>query len=251
MPDQINSYLKTNSTPIIDNDLVTFVWKGKTAPHLVGDFTGWDEDKPAVMEKHSNGIWTYTLSFPGDAYIEYGYIKDGEPILDPHNPRKTSNGIGGDNNYFSMPGYRPSTLNRRKRNIVHGLVSRHELSTGYLIAGRKRTVHLYHPPPVGPVPLIVVWDGQDYLLRLRLNNMVDTLIAEGRLQPVALAFIDNAGEDFRTAEYACSDATLAFLMLEVLPLAKMELDLINIEQNPGAYGVLGASMGGLMAMYTG
>jgi enterochelin esterase family protein len=217
----------------------------------VGDFTGWDDDKPLVMEKQANGVWTYSLTFPPDAYIEYGFLKSGEPILDPNNPQKTSNGIGGFNNYFSMPSYTPSKLNKRKRDITHGLVTRYELPTGYLIAGKKRTVHLYSPPANGPVPLIVVWDGQDYLTRLKLNNIVDNLVSLGRICPVALAFVENAGQDLRTTEYACSDATLAFLMLEVLPLAKKELDLIDIEHNPGAFGVLGASMGGLMALYTG
>jgi enterochelin esterase family protein len=37
----------------------------------------------------------------------------------------------------------------------------------------------------------------------------------------------------------------------VLPLAKEQLDLVDIGSNPGAYGILGASMGGLQALYTG
>ncbi len=251
MIEAINNYLRSHSTPIIEDGLVTFVWKGRTAPALVGDFTGWDDGKPAIMEKCSPGTWIYKLALPQDAYIEYGFLKNGEPLLDPNNPRNVPNGIGGYNNYFSMPGYKRSTLNRRKANISHGMVSKHELPTGYLIAGKKRTIHLYHPATQEAVPLVVVWDGQDYLYRMRLNNIVDTLISQGRVRPIAMAFIDNAGQDLRTPEYACSDATLAFMMLEVLPLVKTELNLVNIELNPGAFGVLGASMGGLMALYTG
>jgi len=127
----------------------------------------------------------------------------------------------------------------------------YHLPTEYYIAGETRAVHLYHPPMAGPVPLIVVWDGQDYLYRIHLNNIVDNLIYKKRIRPIALAFVDNGGEELRTIEYACSDATLAFLKNEVLPLAEGELNLINLEKNPGAYGVLGASMGGLMALYTG
>jgi enterochelin esterase family protein len=97
----------------------------------------------------------------------------------------------------------------------------------------------------------VVWDGKDYLFRLHLNNIVDNLLYQGKIRPIAMAFIDNAGQELRTVEYACSDATLAFLMIEVMPLARRELNLIGIDACPGAYGVLGASMGGLMALYTG
>jgi len=35
------------------------------------------------------------------------------------------------------------------------------------------------------------------------------------------------------------------------PLARRELNLLDIKRHPGAYGVLGASAGGLMSLYTG
>lgn len=41
------------------------------------------------------------------------------------------------------------------------------------------------------------------------------------------------------------------IIQEILPLAQTELNLLDINQHPGAYAVLGASMGGLMALYTG
>jgi enterochelin esterase family protein len=203
------------------------------------------------MEKTEAGIWTYQHIFDPDAYIEYGFLKDEESLLDPYNPKKTPNGVGGFNNYFFMPEYKPTTLGRKKHKIPHGTVSRHDLSTEYFISGKERTVHLYHPPVTERVPLLVVWDGQDYLFRIQLNNIVDNLIHQGRIRPIAMAFVDNAGQELRTVEYGCSEATLAFLMTEVLPLAKKVLNLIDIDACPGEYGVLGASMGGLMALFTG
>jgi len=243
-------HFKNKSTPIIQGDTVTFVWRGRSAPVLIGDFTGWDENHPVKMEKAEAGIWTYQHTFDPDAYIEYAYLKGEESLLDPCNPQYTPNGIGGFNNYFFMPEYKPTNLSKKKRQIPHGTVTCHELPTEYLISGEARTVHLYHPPVSEAVPLVVVLDGQDYLFRLRLNNIVDNLIHQGRIRPIALAFVDNAGQELRTLEYSCNEATLAFLMIKVLPLAKKELNLIEIESKPGAYGVLGSSMGGLMALYT-
>jgi enterochelin esterase-like enzyme len=250
MPNSIQKYLKSKPTPIINENTVTFVWRGRSAPRLIGDFTGWDEDHPVQMEKTDPSIWTYQHTFDPDAYIEYAFIKREENILDPFNPQQTPNGIGGFNNYFFMPEYKPTDLARKKRQVPHGAVTSHKLPTEYFITGQERMVHLYHPPVTEAVPLVVVWDGQDYLFRLRFNNIVDNLIYQGRIQPIALAFVDNAGQELRTVEYACSDATLGFLMIEVLPLARKELNLIDIDTNPGAYGVLGASLGGLMALYT-
>jgi enterochelin esterase family protein len=37
----------------------------------------------------------------------------------------------------------------------------------------------------------------------------------------------------------------------ILPLANEKLNLLNIKETPGVFGVLGASLGGTMAMYTG
>jgi enterochelin esterase-like enzyme len=251
MESLIRKHLDTEATPIIKDGSVTFVWKGRSAPFLAGDFTGWDEDHPVIMEKTEPGIWTYQHTFDPDAYIEYGFMKGEQSLLDPFNPRKTQNGVGGFNNYFSMPEYKPTPLGRKVHQIPHGTITCHDLSTEYLLSGEERTVRIYHPPVDEPVPLLVVWDGQDYLFRIQLNNIVDNLIHKGRIRPIAIAFVDNAGQELRTVEYACSDATLAFLMTEVLPLAKKVLNLIDIDAYPGEFGVLGASMGGLMALYTG
>ena len=70
------------------------------------------------------------------------------------------------------------------------------------------------------------------------------------MRPIAMAFLQN-GKSRRNVEYFCSDATVAWLDREVLPLAHKHLNLLDIEKHPGAYGVLGASAGGLMSMYTG
>jgi enterochelin esterase-like enzyme len=251
MASSILNRLKTELTPIIDRDSATFVWRGKTAPYLVGDFTGWDDGNPIKLEKNGSGVWTYQLQLPADAYIEYGFQKGKEILKDPLNPRQTPNGVGGYNNYFTMPDYKPTELARKNPKIAHGSVRDCSISTEYFVSGNYRKIHLYQPTVTERVPLVVVWDGNEYLHRVRLNIMVDNLIAEGRIRPIALAFVNNGGQKSRTVEYACNEAMLVFLMTEVLPFAMNELNLIDFNNNPGEFGVLGASMGGLMAMYIG
>ncbi len=251
MPISLRKRLLSEQTPIIDDHTVIFVWSGKNPPQLVGDFTGWDPSNSITMEMHEPGIWTHQLAFPDDAYIEYGYMRRGKSFLDPRNPRVKSNGIGGYNNYYCMPGYSPVLLNRKTRKIPNGTVTSHSIPTEYLIHGKERMVHFYQPAYTEPVPLVVVWDGQDYLRRMHLNYIVDYLINQGRIRPLALAFVENGGQRSRIVEYACSDASLIFLMTKLLPLARKKLNLIDIGAVPGAYGVLGASMGGLMALYSG
>ena len=239
------------NTPYIDQDQVTFSWRGRTAPRLEGDFTGWEDGKPVKLEKNGKGLWIYQQRFPLDAYIEYSFVKGEEGLLDPSNPRKTPNGVGGFNNYFSMPDYLPTNLVKKNAIVKHGILRQFAIVSDYLVSGHQRNIYLYQPPVTDPVPLLVVWDGLEYLKRVRLNIMVDNLIAQGRMQPIALAMVSNGGERSRNLEYSCNDATLGLLMTKIVPLARKELNLIDIRSHPGEFGILGASMGGLMALYTG
>jgi enterochelin esterase-like enzyme len=243
---------RLQGTPLIDGQTVTFVWEGKTAPPLQGDFTDWQNGEPLTPVRLAPRFWTYTLTAPQDAYLEYAYIADdGEQHLpDPFNRRKVNNGVGKYNHYFYMPGRHPTPLTRRKRKLPQGRIISAALPTQGMIYGQERKVHLYQPPGSGPYPLVLVWDGQDFLRRARLTTILDNLIAQKSIHPMALAMVENRGP-VRMLEYCCNDFSLGFVLEHVLPFAHQNLDLIDIKSHAGAFGVLGASMGGLMALYTG
>jgi enterochelin esterase-like enzyme len=234
-------------TPLIDGEQVTFVWEGKTAPRLIGDFTNWATEN---LKQAAPGLWTHSTNLPRDAYIEYAYLMDGERVPDPFNKRLITNGIDAMNHYFSMPDAVHTTLVKNPRGGLRGKLTRHMLDGGIMTAGGKRPLWLYQPPTDQSCPLLVVWDGKDYATRAKLPIIVDNLITQGRIEPLALAMPQHGGRA-RFVEYMCNDATLGFLMFYVLPYAKQYLNLLEIETRPGAFGILGASMGGLMALYTG
>ncbi len=237
-------------TPIINGDRVTFVWQGKRAPYLTGDFTDWEEEAAIRLTRVAPYVWKTALSIPRDAYIEYVYLVNGENQLDPFNDHRVSNGLGKYNNFFYMPEGNPSPFSKKVRGVSHGLVTAHWLETEDYAAGRRRLVYLYQPAVSHACPLLVVWDGVDYLYRTHLANLIDNLIAQQRIQPLAVAMVQN-GKQARNIEYACSEATLAFLMAKVVPYAREKLNLLDPQEAPGSYGVLGASMGGSMALFTG
>ena len=243
--------LKTGGNPLIDGGKVTFLWEGDTAPHLIDDLHGW-EPNPQPLQRIAPGLWACSFDLPQDAYLEYAFLDTvaDERVRDPYNKHRIWNGINGYNHFFYMPDAAPTPLVRRRNDVPRGTVTKHILPAWMLEDEGKRTVHLYQPPIDEPVPLLVVYDGNDYLRRGKLAVIVDNLIAEKRIRPLAMAFLWNGGKR-RFVEYACSEATLAWIDHEVLPLARRELNLLDIEKHPSAYGILGASMGGLMALYTG
>jgi len=240
-------------TPLIDGDQVTFLWQGKSAPYLRGDFTDWERSEPLGFTRLAPGLWGYTHTLPLNAYFEYAYFADSvlkEHLADPLNPRRTPNGLGDYNHFAYMPRRNPNPLTIRHKGVPEGSLMHAALPTLGIIAGKTRRVHLYQPSVPGPYPLVLVWDGQDFLRRGRLPAILDNLIHLGKIEPLALALVENH-PSLRMLEYCGNDFSLAFVMECVLPFARYQLELLDPQKHPGAYGVLGASMGGLMALYVG
>lgn len=238
-------------TPILDGETATFVWNGAKPPKLMGDFNNWNPATALALERVTQGQWARALQLPRDAYMEYTYVRDGRRVRDPHNPRVTPNGIGHFNSFFYMPDGAPTPLAAPAKGVARGKVTRHALAGEATVLGGERQVRLYRPAIDQPVPLLVVYDGDDYYERGAITTIVDNLIAQKRIRPIALALLSNGGREGRMMEYGCSEMTLAFLRHFVLPFAAKRLKLLDVTRSPGAFGILGASMGGLMALYTG
>jgi enterochelin esterase-like enzyme len=238
-------------TPLIDGETVTYVWQGKTAPALVNDLFDWEEN-PVEMVAVGLKTWIFTHELPRNAYLEYAFWdpESDTRFPDPFNPRRTPNGFGRDNHFYYMPEASPHPITRRRKGGLQGQLIRTKVSTEEFAAGANRTVYLYQPPVDDPVPLVVVYDGNDFVQRGRLPVVLENLMAQNRIPPLALAMVANH-KQARALEYACSDWTLGFLTERILPLAYENLNLRSLDEAPGSFGIMGASMSGLMAFYTG
>jgi enterochelin esterase family protein len=247
--DSLLEEARRTGSPIIEDNQATFVWVGNTPPEVLGDFNSFGNREPhIVLGEKAPGVWAQTVELPRDAYIEYVYRLNGDTGLDPLNPRRVGNGIGGRHSYFFMPEARETPLARIGKDVPRGTVTRTVVKNDFLLVGGRRVVHLYRPPVDEPVPLLVVFDGQDYLPRARIVHIVDNLIDQQRIRPIAMALV-NHGNQARFIEYDCSDATVAFLQRDIIPLAAGQMPLLDLAGEPGAFGVLGASMGGLISLY--
>ena len=241
--------VRLEGNPLIDGDGITFIWQGESAPQLIDDLHGW-EAHPQRLKSIGAGLWVLSFQLASDSYLEYSFYdaKSKKRFRDPFNKHRIYNGVGGYNNFFYMPDASPSPWTKINKDIKHGKVTRYEVETWMLGGQGRRAVYLYRPLTSESLPLLVVYDGNDYLGRGKITAIVDNLIAQNRIRPIALALLQNGGPRRRFVEYADSDATLSWLKHDVLPLARQKLKLMD---ERGAFGILGASMGGLMAMYTG
>lgn len=251
--------VSAEGAPLIDGNHATFVWKGKRAPPLMGDFNAWCGwwRPPVVLDEVAPGVWAHTREFEPDAYIEYGFVRmiRGQidffhPRLDPLNPRSTPNGIGGRNSVLAMPGARMTALTKAVRGVPRGAVEPIEIAAPRKLIGHKRRAWAYRPPAElgdGPYPVLLVLDGKDFLRRAKLPTILDNLIAQRRIRPIAALMLDNAGPG-REVEYHCSDAFIEALGRAILPAAGKH---VRLSAEGGAHGVLGASSGGLAALWIG
>lgn len=241
---------RREGTPLIEGEQVTFVWQGEPAPFLHLETQDWE---PLSLTQTEPGVWTYQTTIRRDAYVEYNYATEPSVdaiVPDPFNKRRVDTGLGHDNQYFDMPDTVHTPLIAPQPGIAQGTIRKHTIASKFMLAGYQRDVWLYQPPVEQPVPLLLVYDGKDYLERGKINIIVDNLIAQGAIPPLAMLLIDNAG-DARYTEYNQGEALLLLINHLLLPLAHEHLTLVKPDEQPGAYGVLGASMGGLMALYTG
>jgi enterochelin esterase family protein len=242
----------SSGAPIIEGTHAIFLWQGAWPPVLAGDFNRWDARRAPAWQQLAPELWACDLEFPSDAYIEYAFFADmesGTRLPDPLNPRGPADGLHSANDFFHMPDSRPTPLAPAEPAALEGALMHRELQSSWLLANGRRSVWLYRPPVAGPAPLVVVFDGGDYLERARLPGIVDNLIVQDRIRPVALALVDHGGAA-RGIEYGCSEATVRLVTDLVLPLAQAEMSLIDPARAPGAFGVLGASAGGSMALFT-
>ncbi len=237
--------------PTISGNTVTITWQGKTAPHFISDLHQW-ENNPRPLAETSPGRWQISFDLPDNAYLEYAFFDPQTKTRypDPLNPKSLYNGVGGHNHYFYMPGATATPYTRLGPGGLRGKISRHKIEARGVTTSAERSVTLYHPPTDAPAPLLVVYDGLDYFRRGRLAEIVDNLIAAQKIRPITIAFLQNAGQAGRMVEYGCSEPTLGLLTHPVLSLAKEQLNLLDVEKHPGAFGVMGSSMGGLMSLYT-
>ena len=237
--------------PIADRGGVTWVWLGADPPLLAGDWCDWDTRRGLRWVPAGVDAWTARLATPPDAYLEYAFFTthdDAARVPDPLNPARIPNGIGQVNHQVWLPDA-PRPVRRRR---LRGWPARHVVETGHRATSATRTVDLYRPDvPPGPLPLLVAWDGQDFRSRAPLAAIVDELVDAGRMRPVALARVSSAKGRTRMVEYAANDLTLSLVTDVVMPLARRELELTDPADPHGAWGIVGASMGGLMALYAG
>lgn len=247
--------------PLIAEDSVAFLYRGKAKSVVwMGDFNAWGYSKTF----NSNGVllpgtdvWILKTSFPKDARLDYKIFIDGRSwILDPENLHLQWSGVGGGspNSELRMPAWKEDAIQHTRDNIPKGKIDQDLLFTSKSM-GYQITYSVYIPAAAttAKLPVVYVMDGYEYM-HPKLGNMitvVDNLIADKKIQPIVVVFIDhrepvNRSNNRRMDELTLNEKYLQFLTAEFIP--KIETS-YPIKNDPKQRAIMGASVGGLSAAY--
>ncbi|MFE1290335.1 enterochelin esterase [Streptomyces sp. NPDC058751] len=253
-----------------DHRAVTFLWRGtartravQVLPNKLGD----PRSPEGNLMRHEPGtdVWHWTVRLRADWRGTYDLFEDlgdgpesGEPgywqwlrerpRADPYNPRLLPRRwSGAPVSYAELPDAPRAVDWIPRPEVPRGTVTEHEVTSDRL--GDRRKVWLYEPVVTGApaeLPVLVLLDGEHWQPRLGVAHLLDNLVADGRIPPVAAVLPESVDAGTRWAQLTCRPEFVAFLEEELLPWAAERLPLTT---DPARTIVAGQSLGGLTAAY--
>ena len=239
---------------LIEDTTVYFLHYGKANRVSVpGDLNGWNPAADTMTRVQGTDLFYLARGANLHIRFEYKLLVDSTWILDPVNTQQTIGGYG-PNSEVWMPGYAPPPEILYRGGIPHGRID--TIAFRSRILGRSHPVFVYTPPGYSRTreryPLLILTDGGEYLTLALMQHVLDNLIADRRMAPIVAAFIDprtdirDNNTSKRMTDYAMSDAFVTFLTGELRPSL---LKKYRITKSPAQTGIMGASLGGLIATY--
>ena len=234
-------------SPIIDAGRAIFFYRGPARTvEVVGDFTNWNPRGLVMRELAGTDIKYYIRPFAQETRAEYKLVADGEWMLDPLNPDRIENGLGGFNSSFAMPEYRSIAIlgDEGERGIS---VDALEVRSSLLDSARR--VWVYLPPGYAQsrtrYPVLYIQDGQEYVTRARATLIAQDLITGKRVAPFIIVFVMPLD---RMKDYWANDTFADFMATELVPFIDARY---RTRSDRNSRALLGASLGGVSSVWSG
>ena len=248
----LQKYLENNAhSPVIgNNQLACFYFIGDTSKVLInGDIqNAWS--LPDTMNSISIGDSSFYYKIyllPPDGRFDYTFNINGKTILDPRNPYTTPSGYGLHSS-FSMPEFKEDSSRIFRAGIHHGTFDSLFI-TSKLTAVQPRMIKIYKPAgydTLANIPVLIMNDGFKAIKYCSYPIILDNLIADNKIKPVLVVFIDYKEEDAnyeidRTNEY------IKFICDDILPIIENKY---KISRQPENHVIAGVSAGASISILT-
>lgn len=266
--------VQQQGTPLVEPSqdgqlLVTFVWRdrGNTNVRLFGSPSG--NHNPLQKLAGSDVWWTSVVMDPR-ARLSYGLAPDVPQIADARQQRRmilatlqrdplnpvtfpTAPWGGQDDihqgrSVLSLPQAPAQPWVAARAGVPRGTLTRHVLHSAIL--GNDRDVWTYVPAGAsaqGVQALLVLFDAHAYVHDVPTPRILDNLVADGLLPPVAAVIVGNASPEARGDELPPNPQFARFMAEELMPWVQAQ----GLGQMARRTVVAGSSYGGLVSSYLG
>ena len=246
--------------------LVSFLWRdqGNTNVRLFGSPSG---DHNPLHRLAGSDVWWTSVVMDPRARLSYALAPDVPQIADatqqrrmilatlqrdPLNPARfpTASWSGQDDRYqgrsvLALPQAPVQPWVAPRAGVPAGTLQRHQLHSRIL--GNDRDVWTYVPAGAPPQALLVLFDAHAYVHDVPTPRVLDNLVADGLLPPVAAVFVGNASPEARGDELPPNPQFARFMAEELMPWVKAQ----GLGQLARHTVVAGSSYGGLVSSYLG
>ena len=254
--------LQAQGTPLVEpladtreEVLVTFVYRDAQA-RRVRVLKGPEDPRDAALSRvRDTDLWARSYRMPADARFTYCFGPDFPEAppspeemaqlerklrADPYNRHR----VGAQQSLCELPLAPSSPFTSVRREVPAGEVHAYKIASARL--GNTRNVHVYLPPGFdvahGPYPLLVLFDGIDYLAAIPSPIILDNLIAHELVPPTIAILIDAVD---RERELMLERAFIDVVAQEIVPFVQCRH---RATADPRATVVGGFSAGGVAAV---
>lgn len=247
-PSNVDGYLKSRAFPLVDGPRVTFVFRGDADSVALRQWVYGLPSAIPMTRLSGTDLWYQILEFPHGSRIEYKYgvTRHGheEWIQDPLNPNIAVDPFGG-NSVVHGAGYEIPDWAQRQEGVARGAMESFTIASRSF--GDTRQIQVYKPANFRTYRryrLLVVHDGNDYIVYSGLRAVLDNLIARNEIPPMVVA-LSNPHDRLR--EYANDARHAEHIVEEVIPAMESRYSLIN---EPSGRCLMGASFGAVASLST-
>lgn len=244
----IDGFVADHGSPIVEGSTITFLYVGRADAVRLRHFIYALPSFQPFERVRGTDLWFLRLEVPPGSRIEYKLeVVQGTNrrlVRDPLNPHLAHDPYGA-NSVCWGAGYEPPEWTREDPESRRGTME--SLTVASAALGGDRDIQVYLPARMRPrrrYPLMVVFDGRDYLHFAAMQTVLDNLIHRHEVEPLVVAFTQSPD---RMNEYAASPNLDRFVVDELLPALEAKYPL-----RPGAAnrGMMGASLGAVASLTT-
>jgi enterochelin esterase family protein len=244
----VDEFLRANTSPIAHDSSVTFLYRGEADDVRLRHFIMGFPSMQPFRRVNGADLWFLTMEIPHGSRVEYKLeVVRGERrklILDPLNEHTARDPFGVNSVCYAAgyerpewtlpdPDARPGRLDSLTiRSDTHDA----DVDLRVYMPARLRGTRRY--------PLLVAFDGEDYVRYSELKTVLDNLIHRYEIPPLIVALSQSPD---RFTDYTASEDHARFVAEELVPGLEAELPLLDGADNRG---LMGASLGAVASFWT-